>query len=117
LNSVISILKSQKPIHNHSLHGFYDKIVSLLSTSSSSSSSSSDPSRTDLTIGVVEELEREWWSSEIVAAWYGPTRALRERGLVGRGCENELELGDEQGEGEGEMKVKRDIMYVGLHDE
>jgi hypothetical protein len=62
-------------------------------------------------MSAVEKLEKEWWSSEVVAAWYGPRpgaapvsdrmrkdprNALREDRLPG---------------------LKRDTSYVGLHDE
>ena len=47
----------------------------------------------------------EWWNSEIVAAWFGPTRVLRERGLV---------RADDTARG---VNVKADMVYVGLHDE
>lgn len=53
---------------------------------------------------MVEVLEMEWWNSEIVAAWFGPTRAFRERGMV---------KADEAGG----VNVKADMVYVGLHDE
>jgi len=54
---------------------------------------------------MVEVLEMEWWNSEIVAAWFGPTRAFRERGLA-------------RTEGPaGGVYVKADMVYVGLHDE
>jgi hypothetical protein len=51
-------------------------------------------------------MEMEWWNSEIVAAWYGPTRAFKER--VGKRRDGE------QGQ---RVTVKADMMYVGLHDE
>jgi len=105
LDSVISILKSPTPNPRiHSLHAFYDRIVDLLSSTSSSSSSNGNGTRS-LDPETVERLEMEWWNSEIVAAWFGPTRAFRERGLV-RPC------------GEtGGVHIKADMVYVGLHDE
>ena len=54
---------------------------------------------------MVEVLEMEWWNSEIVAAWFGPTRAFRERGLASTGGPA------------GKIDVKADMVYVGLHDE
>ena len=54
---------------------------------------------------LVEVLEMEWWNSEIVAAWFGPTRAFRERGLA------------RPGGLAGRVDVKADMVYVGLHDE
>ena len=54
---------------------------------------------------MVELLEMEWWNSEIVAAWFGPTRAFRERGLARTGGPA------------GGVYVKADMVYVGLHDE
>jgi hypothetical protein len=97
LDSVISILNSKSLPPNprtHSLHIFYHRLVDLLHSPS------------PLDEGVVDDLEREWWGSEIVAAWYGPTRALRERGGLVAG-----------GGGAGGVRVKADMMYVGLHDE
>jgi hypothetical protein len=105
LDSVISILKSPSPNPRiHSLHAFYDRIVDLLSSTSSSSSINSHDTRS-LDSEMVETLEMEWWNSEIVAAWFGPTRAIRERGVVRTG-----------GEAVG-VHVKADMVYVGLHDE
>jgi len=106
LDSVISILRSSSPDSRiHSLHAFYDRIVDLLSTTSSSSSSMNTRAVATLHPEMVEVLEMEWWNSEIVAAWFGPTRAFRERGLA-------------RTEGPaGGVYVKADMVYVGLHDE
>jgi len=94
LDSVISILNSLPPNpRTHSLHIFYHRLLDLLH------------SNLHLKEEVVECMEREWWGSEIVAAWYGPTRALRERGGLAVGA------------GMGGVRVKTDMMYVGLHDE
>jgi len=105
LDSVISILKSPSPNPRiHSLHAFYDRIVDLLSTTSSSSSFNTH-NVTTLDAEMVEVLEMEWWNSEIVAAWFGPTRAFRERGSPRAGGPA------------GGAVVKADMVYVGLHDE
>jgi hypothetical protein len=105
LDSVISILKSPSPNPRiHSLHAFYDRIVDLLSTTQSSSSFEIHNAAT-LDPEMVEVLEMEWWNSEIVAAWFGPTRAFRERGSPRAG-----------GPASGPV-VKADMVYVGLHDE
>ena len=106
LDSVISILRSTSPNPRiHSLHAFYDRIVDLLSTTSSSSSSINTRAVATLDPEMVEVLEMEWWNSEIVAAWFGPTRAFRERGLARTGGPA------------GGVYVKADMVYVGLHDE
>lgn len=55
----------------------------------------------------VDKLEREWWSSEIVAAWYGPRPGSR---TVGGRQKN-------KGETERDVIVKRDASFVGLYDE
>jgi hypothetical protein len=105
LDSVISILKSPSPNPRiHSLHAFYDRIVDLLSTTGSSSSIDTHDV-TELDPEMVEVLEMEWWNSEIVAAWFGPTRAFRERGSPRAGGPA------------GGAVVKADMVYVGLHDE
>jgi len=106
LDSVISILRSPSPNPRiYSLHAFYDRIVDLLSYASTSSTSSTAGTTLALNPEMVERLEMEWWNSEIVAAWFGPIRALRERGLV---------RADDTARG---VKVKADMVYVGLHDE
>jgi len=106
LDSVISILRSPSPNPRiYSLHAFYDRIVDLLSYASTSSTSSTAGTTLALNPEMVERLEMEWWNSEIVAAWFGPTRALRERGLV---------RVDDSPKG---VNVKADMVYVGLHDE
>lgn len=55
----------------------------------------------------VDKLEREWWSSEVVAAWYGPrpgSRMFSERNTPRK-------------ESEREAVIRRDGSFVGLNDE
>ncbi|ODN74095.1 hypothetical protein L202_07555 [Cryptococcus amylolentus CBS 6039] len=59
----------------------------------------------------VEQLEKEWWTSEIVAAWYGPRqgyglKSQSQKSNGGRSV-NFRTLG----------RFRRDVGYVGLDDE
>jgi hypothetical protein len=55
----------------------------------------------------VDSLEREWWSSEVVAAWYGPRPGSR---MVGERIKGRRDS-------ERDVALKRDASFVGLHDE
>ena len=57
----------------------------------------------------VDRLEREWWASEVVAAWYGPRPGTRVTGVPGLPARRRSR--NRTGE------LKRDSSYVGLHDE
>ena len=46
----------------------------------------------------VDRIEKDWWASEVVAAWFGPGQARK-------------------GTGQGREGLKRDMSYVGLFDE
>lgn len=55
----------------------------------------------------VDKLDREWWASEVVAAWYGPRPGSRAVGGNGRARKVSTR----------ESMIKRDASWVGLHDE
>lgn len=55
----------------------------------------------------VDKLEKEWWSSEVVAAWYGPRPGSR---TVGERTKSKRE-------NERDVTLKRDASFVGLYDE
>ena len=64
----------------------------------------------------VDKLEREWWSSEVVAAWYGPrpgSRVLNERSKARKdGTERNNGMGSER-----QANIKREGSSVVLNDE
>ncbi|WVQ84223.1 hypothetical protein IAT38_006374 [Cryptococcus sp. DSM 104549] len=68
----------------------------------------------------VDALEKEWWESEIVAAWYGPRMEVssRSRGLGGRSGRRSS-VGTARSVNFGRMGGirRRDASYVGLDDE
>ena len=67
----------------------------------------------------VEALEKEWWASELVAAWFGPkpggVREVSEKAKASmREKEKEMER---VGFWEGESTMRRDKSHVRLYDD
>lgn len=149
LDEVISVIRSYSTALNPSarrvqaLHSFYDRIYDLLHPPSpdlfaAGVDSTGIASRRGLTAEHVERLEREWWESEVVAAWYGPVPALHAVRSPVRPLPVRLDVGARQAPESGHDNprggsgvepglnanqrdrvetIKRDASYVGLYDE
>jgi hypothetical protein len=64
----------------------------------------------------VDALEKEWWDSEVVAAWFGPRPGC----FTGAGRTRSGERQGREREGAGvsrRLDLRRDTSYVGLYDE
>lgn len=140
LDEIISVLRSYAATLNpsaprvQSLHAFYDRVYDLLhptssdlfcvvDTDDSDSDSNSDSTgterrrrsrRREVLASDVERLEREWWTSEVVAAWYGPSR-IHHTPVVAAGRNGAV--GAEANARDREVVLRRDASYVGLYDE
>lgn len=91
------------------LHSFYDRVIDHLDQIQGidvRNDESGNCLRRGDCLEAVTWLEGEWRQSEFHAAWYGPTRATRERALAGP-----------TGQGADEVEIKADWKYVGLYDE
>lgn len=155
LDEVVSVIRSYSAMLNpsarrvHALHSFYDRIYDLLHPPSPdlfAMDVDAEPSGGTLGRGMtpshVERLEREWWESEVVAAWYGPAPALnavrsslpnRASFSVADGVAPSPSPGEEDRRGQvqpgeaglnvkattlgREDAINRDASYVGLYDE
>ncbi|WRT66737.1 uncharacterized protein IL334_003700 [Kwoniella shivajii] len=101
--------------------------------------SPSSPKELPLTLEAVERLEKDWWNSEVVAAWYGPRSrrspdrrhapaspgtqdsSLESSGLTGqrKNCSTTRSSvhRTKRSDGKSELAVMGDTSYVGLNDE
>ncbi|WVQ73446.1 hypothetical protein IAR50_003018 [Cryptococcus sp. DSM 104548] len=65
----------------------------------------------------IEQLEKEWWTNEIVAAWYGPGVGLSSRGGHERKSYSQRSSRGRSVNFKTLGKFRRDVGYVGLDDE
>ncbi|ODN93496.1 hypothetical protein L198_05361 [Cryptococcus wingfieldii CBS 7118] len=65
----------------------------------------------------VEQLEKEWWTSEIVAAWYGPGPGSPLREGYGLKSQSQKSNGGRSVNFKTLGRFRRDVGFVGLDDE
>jgi hypothetical protein len=111
LDQIQPILRTYAPsvhasaLRIHWLQSYYSRVIEVLNQIQSRNGYGSGLALRDYPTEVTY-LEKEWAGSEVVAAWFGPTRALRER-VLARPAE-EIASG---------VEMKEDWKYVGLYDE
>lgn len=67
----------------------------------------------------VEKVEKDWWSSEIVAAWYGPIPGAGGRREMSERAKNRLKEREKMREigQENQSTIRKNASYVGVYDE
>ena len=100
-----AVFPSRSPRYLAALQAFHHRAMVLSQARSKATSTLSD---------ALDQLEKEWWASEIVAAWYGPRPGGRmpSAKAKSRTLEREREM-----ERQRDSSLKRDSSHVVLYDD
>ncbi|EIW67647.1 hypothetical protein TREMEDRAFT_74470, partial [Tremella mesenterica DSM 1558] len=99
-----SIDRNHSPIHMRSLHNFLHRASDLYPHEGQNSWDGPDEDE-------VNRLEKEWWGSCVVAAWYGPRPGYGPMKMLANGGNDN---GVRRRRRSKELSLKRDSSYVGL---